>query len=404
MNARVNFLIGLAVLGIGVGIGWLLARDTPSQAPDDDAAPAASDVLYWYDPMRPEVQFDKPGPSPFMDMALVPKYRSSADDGGITINPRMAQNLGVRRAPAVEAMVAPQVTVTGTVGIDERRLAVVTTRAAGWIERLDVRAEGDRVTEGQPLAGLYSPDLLAGQEELLLALRTGDDALIPAARRRLELLGMSARQLDGIRERGTPDRQIDILAPAAGVVTELLVREGAAVTPGAPLMTLADLSRVWVLAAVPEAQGAWLRPGQRAEVALASPGAPLIEGELDYVYPELSTESRTMRARIVLANEESELRPGMAVRVTIRGEERRALLVPTGALIRSGERTAVIVAEGNGQFRPVAVLAGAEEGEQTEIRSGLKSGDTVVASGQFLIDSEANLRGALDRLLPGEGR
>ncbi|MBN8279008.1 MAG: efflux RND transporter periplasmic adaptor subunit [Gammaproteobacteria bacterium] len=404
MNARVNLLFGLAVLGIGVGIGWLLARDPPSGSPGDNAAPAAGDVLYWYDPMRPEVQFDKPGPSPFMDMALVPKYRSSADDGGITINPRMAQNLGVRTAPAVEATVAPQVTVTGAVGIDERGLAVVTTRAAGWIERLDVRASGDRVTEGQRLAGIYSPDLLAGQEELLLALRTGDDALIPAARRRLELLGMSARQLDGIRRRGTPDRQVDIRAPAGGVVTELLVREGAAVTPGMPLMTLADLSRVWVIAAVPEAQGAWLRVGDSVDVAVTAPGSAPLVGQLDYLYPELSAETRTVRARIVLANDALVLRPGMAVRVTIRGDRRPAIVVPTAALIRSGERTAVILAEGDGQFRPVAVLAGAEQGEQTEIRSGLKAGDTVVVSGQFLIDSEANLRGALDRLLPGEQR
>jgi len=404
MNARVNLLFGLAVLGIGVGIGWLLAMDSPSGSPGDASAPPAGDVLYWYDPMRPEVQFDKPGPSPFMDMALVPKYRSSADDGGITINPRMAQNLGVRTAPAVEAMVAPKVTVTGTVGIDERRLSVVTTRTTGWIERLDVRAEGDRVTEGQRLAGIYSPDLLAGQEELLLAARTGDDALIPAARRRLELLGMSTRQLDAIRRRGTPDRQVDILAPAGGVVTELLVREGAAVTPGMPLMTLADLSRVWVVAAVPEAQGAWLQVGDSVDVAVTAPGSAPLTGRLDYLYPELSAESRTLRARIVLPNDALVLRPGMAVRVTIRGEERAALVVPTEALIRSGERTAVILAEGEGQFRPVAVVAGAEEGEQTEIRSGLKAGDTVVVSGQFLIDSEANLRGALDRLLPGENR
>jgi len=404
MNARVKLLFGVALLGIGIGIGWLLARGTPSGSPDDHAVPAAGDVLYWYDPMRPEVQFDKPGPSPFMDMALVPKYRSSADDGGITINPRMAQNLGVRTAPAVDATVAPQVTVTGAVGIDERRLAVVTTRAAGWVERLDVRAEGDRVTEGQRLAGIYSPDLLAGQEELLLAVRTGDDALIPAARRRLELLGMSARQLDSIRRRGTPDRQVDVLAPSGGVVTELLVREGAAVTPGMPLMTLADLSRVWVIAAVPEAQGAWLRAGDSVDVAVTAPGSAPLTGRLDYLYPELSAETRTLRARIVLANDALVLRPGMAVRVTIRGEGRAALVVPTAALIRSGERTAVIVAEGEGQFRPVAVLAGAEQGEQTEIRSGLIAGDTVVVSGQFLIDSEANLRGALDRLLPGEGQ
>jgi Cu(I)/Ag(I) efflux system membrane fusion protein len=171
-----------------------------------------------------------------------------------------------------------------------------------------------------------------------------------------------------------------------------------------PVMTLADLSRVWVIAAVPEAQGAWLQAGDSVEVAVAVPGSAPLTGQLDYLYPELSAETRTLRARIVLPNDALVLRPGMAVRVTIRGEGRSALVVPTAALIRSGERTAVLLAEGDGQFRPVAVLAGAEQGEQTEIRSGLKAGDTVVVSGQFLIDSEASLRGALDRLLPGEGR
>ncbi len=402
MSTRVNMLAGVVLLGAGISIGWWLNRDPAQSTPADAAASSAGAVLYWYDPMRPEVQFDKPGPSPFMDMALVPKYGASVDEGGIAINPRMAQNLGVRTTLVVEASLAPSVTVTGTVGVDERRLAVVTTRATGWIERLDVRATGDPVTRGQRLGALYSPELLAAQEELLLALRTDDQALIPSARRRLELLGVTSEQLDRIARRGVPDRQIEIVAPIGGIVTELLVREGASVAAGMPIVNLADLSRVWVLAAVPEAQGAWLKAGQTAVVTLASPGAVPIEGRVDYLYPELSAETRTNRVRIVLENDRLVLRPGMSARVIIRGESRTALVVPSEALIRSGERTAIILAKGSGQFHPVAVTAGLEQGDQTEIRSGLKAGDRVVVSGQFLIDSEANLRGVLDRLLPGE--
>ncbi len=402
MSTRVNVLSGVLLLGVGVTIGWWLNR-TPVQ---DNAAASAKgavgDVLYWYDPMRPEVKFDQPGPSPFMDMALVPKYRASAADGGIAINPRVSQNLGVRTMLVTEAAVAPQVTVTGLVAVDERRLAVVTSRAAGWIEKLDVRAAGDPVQRGQRLAALYSPDLLAAQEELLLAFGTGDQDLIPAARRRLELLGVTSAQLDRIVRRGVPDRQIDIVAPIAGVVTELLVREGASVAAGMPIANLADLSRVWVIAAVPEAQGAWLQAGQSAEITLASPGSVPIRGRVDYLYPELSVETRTTRVRILVQNNELALRPGMSARVTIQGGPRTALVIPSEALIRSGERTAIILAVGEGQFRPVAVTAGLEQGERTEIRSGLKAGDRVVVSGQFLIDSEASLRGALDRLLPDE--
>jgi Cu(I)/Ag(I) efflux system membrane fusion protein len=402
MSTRVNVLAGVLLLGVGVAIGWWLSH-TPVQ---DDAAASAKgavgDVLYWYDPMRPEVKFDKPGPSPFMDMALVPKNRASAEDGGIAISPRVSQNLGVRTMLVTEAAVAPQVTVTGLVAVDERRLAVVTSRAAGWIEKLDVRAAGDSVTRGQRLAALYSPELLAAQEEFLLAIRSGDQLLIPAARRRLELLGVTREQLDRIARRGAPDRHIGIVAPIGGVVTELLVREGASVAAGMPIANLADLSRVWVISAVPEAQGAWLKAGQSAEITLASPGSAPIRGRVDYVYPELSMETRTTRVRILVQNDALGLRPGMSARVTIEGEPRTALAVPTEALIRSGERTAIILAEGEGQFRPVAVTTGLEQGEQTEIRSGLKAGDRVVVSGQFLIDSEASLRGALDRLLPGE--
>jgi Cu(I)/Ag(I) efflux system membrane fusion protein len=392
------------MLAIGVGIGWWL-NDSAEQDPGMSASPAAAgEVLYWYDPMRPEVKFDQPGPSPFMDMALVPKYAAAMDEGGISISPRVVQNLGVRTAAARQTTLAPRLTATGTVAVDERSVAVVATRAAGWLERLDVRATGDTVRRGQRLGALYSPDLLAAQEEFLLALRADDQVLLPAARRRLELLGVTSGQLVRIASRDAPDRQVEIVAPMAGVVTELLVREGAALTAGMPIVNLADLSRVWVLAEVPESQGAWLRAGQSAEVTLADPGAPVVQGRLDYLYPELTATTRTTRVRIVVPNEDLALRPGMSARVVIKGESRPAVVVPSEALIRSGERTVVILADGEGQFRPVAVEAGGEQDAETEIRSGLKAGEKVVVSAQFLIDSEANLRGALDRLLLEESR
>ncbi|MEO8443472.1 MAG: efflux RND transporter periplasmic adaptor subunit [Gammaproteobacteria bacterium] len=390
-----------AGIGIGIGIGWWLNR--PATLTDTVLRPdtPGGNVLYWYDPMRPDVHFDKPGRSPFMDMELVAKYGVTADQGAIAINPRVTQNLGVRTVVAEQSTVAPLVRVTGTIAVDERRMAVVTTRASGWLERLDVRAVGDTVRHGQRLGAFYSPDLLAAQEEFLLARRAGDPLLLPAVRRRLDLLGMSVGQLERMSRRGIADRQVDILAPISGVVAELLVRQGSALSAGMPVMNLVDLSRVWVLAEVPEAQSTWLKAGQAVEVVLAAAGAPPVPGVIDHLYPELSAATRTTRVRIVVPNEKLALRPGMSATVIIHGASRPALLVPTEALIRSGERTAVILAEGEGRFRPVAVLAGAEQGDRTEIRSGLKAGNQVVASGQFLIDSEASLRGALDRLLPG---
>ena len=285
---------------------------------------------------------------------------------------------------------------------DERRIAIVTARANGWIERLDVRANGDAVQRGQRLAGLYSPDLLAAQEEYLLAVRSDDAVLLPAARRRLELLGLSTGQLDRIVRRGATERQVDIVAPTNGVVTDLGVREGAAVTSGMAIMNLADLSEVWVIGEVPESQGAWLKAGQSAEVTLPGAGGEPVSGRLDYLYPEISAATRTVRVRVVVPNQGRALRPGMSARIAIQGQPRSVIVVPTEALIRSGERTAVILAEGEGRFRPVAVVAGLEQGDRTEIRAGLNAGDQVVVSGQFLIDSEANIGGVLDRLLPGE--
>jgi Cu(I)/Ag(I) efflux system membrane fusion protein len=399
MNRITMTAAGVMLAAAGFTTGWLLER-RPG-APAAAAKPPAGDVLYWYDPMRPEVHFDKPGRSPFMEMELVPKYRDASESGGISISPQVTQNLGVRTAPAMVASLAPRVTVTGTVAIDDRRTTVIATRAAGWIEQLEVRAVGDPVVAGQRLAALYSPELLAAQEEYLLALRSDDTALIPAARRRLELLGVTAAQVARVAARGSAERLIDITAPSGGVVTDLAVRPGSALSAGAPIASIADLSRVWVLAEVPESQGAWLQAGQLAAVELAGAGRQEIEGRIDYLYPQLSAATRTVRLRITLSNEALTLRPGMTTRVTVQGPSRDALLVPTEALIRSGERTALIVAEGDGNFRPVAVVAGVEQGERTEIVSGIQAGERVVVSGQFLIDSEANLRTALDRLLPG---
>jgi Cu(I)/Ag(I) efflux system membrane fusion protein len=393
MKTQSRFIAVVAVL-VTVGGAWWLGR---TSAPTSAKPPASTDdVMYWYDPMRPEVHFDKPGRSPFMDMELVPKKRDAGASETVAISARTAQNLGIRIAAVSETEIAPEVTVTGVVTADERRLAVITTRADGWIERLDVRTTGEAVRRGQRIAGFYSPDLLAAQEEFLLAVRSGDAVLVPAARRRLELLGVTESQRERITRSGKAERLVDLVSPANGVVTELAVREGASVTSGAALMTLADLADLWVIAEVPESQGAWLDRNSRAELHLAT--GDTIEGRVDYLYPEVSTATRTIRVRIVVPGAQSALRPGMSVRAVIRGEPRLALAAPTESIIRSGTRAAVIVADGTGGFRPVAVETGVELGDLTEIRSGLRAGDRVVVSGQFLIDSEANLRGALEKL------
>lgn len=377
-------------------------EDHPASPENGGAMPEERKPLYWYDPMKPEQHFDKPGKSPFMDMDLVPKYAeggASADGGTVvSIDPRMAQNLGMRTAEVKTGSFWQRVDAVGSVVMDENRIVTVEARAAGWLERLDVRAVGDTVQRGQVVAGIYSPDLLAAQEELALAQKLGDATLIDAARTRLSLLGVGSGGKSG------PQRRVAITAPQTGVVTELLVRQGGQVTPGMPLMKLADLSKVWVMVEVPEVQAAWVAAGKPAEARFKGLPGKIFKGKVDYVYPLLDTQTRTLRARLAFDNADGALKPGMYAEVTVFGGERSDVtLVPSEAVIRTGSRNVVLVAEGEGRYRPVEVTLGSERGEEIVILGGLESGQQVVVSGQFLIDSEASLLGAYNRMDSSKG-
>ena len=382
------------------------ADDMQSPSADGDKPPVNKDrrVLYWYDAMKPEVHFDKPGKSPFMDMPLVPKYADDSEDAGaIEIDPRMVQSLGVRTAPVIRSSVTASAEAVGSVTVDETRIFAIESRTAGWVERLDVRAVGEPVRRGQTVAGVYSPDLYAAQAELVLAGRSGDRALIDAARQRLALLGVSSAQVDEVVRRGEAQRQVAIASPANGIVTELNVRQGQQVAPAMPLMRIADLSRVWITVELPESQAGSLQAGQQATARLRALPGKEFTGEVQYVYPRLESATRTASARIVFDNPQGELKPGMYAEVMLavrahQGHESAALLVPSEAVIRTGTRTVVIVAQAHNRFRPARVETGPESQGQTVILAGLDEGERVVVSGQFLIDSEASLRGALQRM------
>ncbi|MEO8224757.1 MAG: efflux RND transporter periplasmic adaptor subunit [Gammaproteobacteria bacterium] len=391
-----SILIGLAVL-LAAGASFWLGRQSRS---DRGPAAAADGALYWYDPMRPDQHFEQPGKSPFMDMQLVPKYAEAGDTAVISIDPRTAQNLGVRTAPVRQGPLPTSVQANGAVEADERRIEVVQSRTTGWVERLEVRAVNDPVHRGQLLAAIYSPDLLAAQQELLLALRAGAaGGLVAGARQRLSLLGLSDRQISHIERTGQADRRVAFYAPIDGIVAELGVRQGMQVNPGMTLFKLVDLSSIWITAEIPEARVSGVAVGQPATAHVAALPGQVFGGEVDYVYPEVMAETRTLKVRIALRNPGLLLKPGMFASVTVgSGAQRETLLVPSEAVIRTGSRDVVILAEGDGRFRPVSVVVGLEAGEQTEIRAGVKAGQLVVTSGQFLLDSEANLRGALERL------
>jgi Cu(I)/Ag(I) efflux system membrane fusion protein len=310
----------------------------------------------------------------------------------------------MRSAAAEVTELRQETSVPGYVQADERRIARAEVRSAGWVEKLHVRAVNDPVRAGQVLAEVYSPELLAAQEEYLLARRlaqanAADEPVAQGARRKLDLLGMRAADIAGIEQSNKALRRVPVVSPISGVLSELGTREGAMVQPGSAAFQLTDLSSVWVTVEVPEAQAAALRPGLRVAVRAQSLPGKTFDGTLDFVYPELNVQTRTVKARATLGNPGHTFRPGMFVEVSIVTAARKALTVPTEAVIQTGTRSVVIVMDGE-RFRAAAVKTGLEAAGRTEILEGLKAGERVVASGQFLIDSEANLRGALDRLAP----
>jgi Cu(I)/Ag(I) efflux system membrane fusion protein len=360
-------------------------------------------ILYYHDPMTPATRFDKPGKSPFMDMMVVPVYADAAADASqVSVSPRVQQSLGMRTAVVIEGTLAPQVSAVGSIAFNERDQAIVQARASGYVERLHVRATLDPVAKGQPLVDIYVPDWIAAQEEFLSVRRMqGTDlaVLVDGARQRMRQVGMIDEQIRLVEASGRTQPRTTLVSPIGGVVVELTVRDGMTVMPGATLFRINGLSTVWANAEVPESQAALLRPGARVQAK--SPAAPgeTFEGKVQAILPEVNAATRTLKARMELANPLGRLVPGMFVQMQL-SDTRAAkmLLVPTEAVIRTGQRTLVMVAEEGGRFRPVEVDAGIESAGQTEIRRGLTLGQRVVVSSQFLIDSEASLKGVEARL------
>jgi len=359
-------------------------------------------VLYWHDPMVPGRKFDKPGKSPFMDMQLVPVYADPVDDEGkVSISPRTVQNLGVRVVADTEWQMDMGVGTVGAVAIDERTITAVQSRVNGYIEKLYVRAQYDPVTIGQPLVDIYAPEWLSAQEEYLTlkrATQPGADSLAEAARERLALLGIPEEQIQRLEQSGETKARVTLRSPESGLVWELGTRDGSAVSPGMTLFKLASLRSVWVNAEVPETQTALVMPGAKVTARDAAFPDKTFKGRVTLILPDVNPVTRTIKARIEIENSQRLLKPGMFARLQFGSREQHGLMVPTEAVIYTGKRTVVIVAEADGRFRPVDVVAGPESADMTEIRKGLQTGQKVVASGQFLIDSEASLTGVLARM------
>ncbi len=367
----------------------------------EQASTGEKKILYWVAPMDPSYRRDSPGKSP-MGMDLVPVY----DEGGgssVKISPAVENNMGVRTARVIKGRLWRRIDTVGYVDFDENKISHIHMRTTGWIENLVVKSEGERVSQGQLLFEIYSPDLVNAQEEYIQALGAGGGSLARASVDRLISLGVSNQQLRKLKKSHQVDQYVQVYAPQDGIVAELNVREGMYVTPKQDIMTLADLSSVWLLAEVFESQADWVKQGQTAEVRLSYLPGYEWEGRVEYIYPSLDTKTRTLKVRLRFDNPDEKLKPNMFANVTIYGgEKREVLMLPLEALIRTGRDERVIIAMGKGRYQSRKVRMGIESGDWIEIAEGLQSGDTVVTSGQFLIDSEASLKASLARMTSPE--
>jgi membrane fusion protein, copper/silver efflux system len=409
MNRPIALAIAAVVFaGVGAAGGfWWAHRSMSSSAAAPTPAPeAGKKVLYWHDPMYPQQKFDKPGKSPFMDMQLVPVYADTGDAAaaGVKIGPQLAQNLGVRTAIAERGRLASTVEAVGAIAFDERAVHLVQARTSGYIEELLVRAPLDPVRKGQALARIFVPEWAGAQQEYL-ALKAsrieGADELARAARNRLLLLNMTEEQLRVVDREGKPVTRVTLVSPSDGIVGELGAREGMNVMPGVTLFRINGLGTVWVNVDIPEQSAAAVRSGTPITATVPAYPGEKFAGRIAAVLPEVTSATRTVRARVELANPGARLKPGMFATVAMAPpQSREAVLVPSEAVIVTGRRSVVLVDRGEGRFEPLDVEIGREEGGRTEILKGLEAGARVDATGQFLIDSEASLRGVERRMSP----
>lgn len=359
-------------------------------------------IKHWVAPMDPTYIRDKPGKSP-MGMDLVPVYEGEeSEEGLVTIDPVVVQNMGLRVGRVKRGDLHKEVRTLGEVVVAEDLVSVVNLKFSGWIEKLYVDETGQQVRKGQALLSVYSPELVSAQEEYLLALRTGRDSpLARAARTRLDYWDLPEATIRAIEQRGKALRTLTIRSPRAGFVLHKNVVEGARVNAGQDLMRIGRLDAIWVQAQVYEFDAPWIRLGQRATMELSFERGRQYEGKVSYIYPTLDPKTRTLTVRLEFQNPGLQLKPGMFT--TVRIDTRHlggVLTVPTEAILHSGERNIVFVALGLGKYEPRQVVTGLSgAGHLTEVKSGLQEGETIVLSGQFLLDSESQLQEAMQKLL-----
>lgn len=361
-------------------------------------------VLYWYDPMNPTLRFQRPGKSPFMDMDLQPMYASEGGENPyvISVDPAMVQNIGVVTAPVMRRKLTRTINTFGVVMPDEQSLSDINTRVSGWIERLFFDYNGMGVRKGQAMAEIYSPELIAAEQEFLQAVNfasvdgnalTPSNTLIKSARERLAFFGMSKQQIDELQKAGSVIDRVVIHSLQDGVILEKNVYVGQKISGGETLFRVADLRRVWVLADIFRIDMPFLKTGSLGTVIVEPDES--YTGVVDFIYPQVDPTARSLKVRIPLANLHMALKVGQYVNVAIHSPvSYDGVAVPSQAVINTGLRRVVAVVLGNGKFEMREVRLGPYADGYYAVNEGLREGETIVTSGQFLIDSDANLKSA----------
>lgn len=391
-------LIIILIIGIVMYRYWQTTKKIRPQITTEKKR----NILYWVAPMNPTYRRDKPGKSP-MGMDLIPVYEDEKTDKEdpsiVKISPSIENNLGVKTIK-VKKMDLPRIISTvGYVTADENYIQHVHVYTEGWIKVLNVKTTGELVHRGQLLLELFSPELVNAQEELLLALKYNNPALISAGEKKLLTLGMSQSQINRLRQTRTVSKTVKIYATRDGFVSQLNVREGKFVKPDTDIMAIEDLSYIWVIAEVFERQADWVDEGQPAIATLPYIPDKTWQGKVDYVYPELNPQTRTLRVRLTFPNPDLTMKPQMYANIKIFSKPlKNVLVIPRSALIRTGEGDRVILSLGDGRYKAQPIKIGIESDDYYQVLSGLSVGDSIVTSAQFLIDSESNLKASFERM------
>jgi Cu(I)/Ag(I) efflux system membrane fusion protein/cobalt-zinc-cadmium efflux system membrane fusion protein len=386
---------------------------TPLKAGTGGQGGGERQVKHWASPMDATYVRQEPGKD-YMGHDLVPVY-ADGGEGGVAVDPVTMQSMGIRTANVEVRDLQRSLRAVGLVTFDESSQYVINSKIEGWIERLHVNVEGQPVRKGQPLLEIYSPDLLAAQQEYLLALDSskrlasspfpevaeGGQRLVEASRNRLRNWDISESQIEQLEQTRQVRKTLTLYSPYGGTVTMKKALQGMRVMAGEELLQIANLSRVWVNAEIYEQDLPWVKVGQHARVELSYGSGKVYEGTVDYIYPYLAGETRTAKARIIFANPGMELKPDMYANVQIATEAvKGALAIPGDAVLRSGQGAVVFVARGDGKFDPRPVTTGATGDDGfVQIRSGLAAGEQVVTSAQFMLDSESKLREAIQKMI-----